>query len=269
MAITWTKYWSAVDNGTTLSGAHVRILQDDIDAGFEEALSDALSVALPAQTGFAGYLLTTDGTNASWGYGVLDEDNMVSDRADAVPTQQSTKEYVDTRVDTGHAHNGTTGARVAATDLLMTSITDQHVLYNNAGTLAGKVLSAAQVKIGQFTHNTSDASGDYSITGVGFQPSVIIFFIHYGGGTAASYAVLSFGLTNGTLQYNGGTTNSGASIVGFTSSAQIWVYAYAGTGYSHTAVIKTLDADGFTYTITRAGSSAADAAYTVSYLALR
>jgi hypothetical protein len=66
MAIAWTKRWSAADAGTIIGGNHLGTIQDDVDAGFEQALSDALSVALPSQVGHAGEYLTTNGTDASW-----------------------------------------------------------------------------------------------------------------------------------------------------------------------------------------------------------
>jgi hypothetical protein len=94
MAIDWTKEWSSADTGTIIGGNHLGTLQDDIDAGFEQALSDALSVALPSQTGHANNLLTTDGSNASW-VALLDEDDMATDSATRAASQQSIKAYVD------------------------------------------------------------------------------------------------------------------------------------------------------------------------------
>ena len=34
MAITWTKEWAAVDDGTIIGGADLKNIQDDVDTGF-------------------------------------------------------------------------------------------------------------------------------------------------------------------------------------------------------------------------------------------
>ena len=100
MAIDWTKLWSASDNGTTIGGSDLRTIQTDIDAGFEEALSDALAVALPSQPGNADKMLTTDGSDISWGWEALDEDDMSSNSAVSLATQQSIVAYVATQLAT-------------------------------------------------------------------------------------------------------------------------------------------------------------------------
>lgn len=52
----------------------------------------------------------------------------------------ATKNYTDGKfhATTGHDHDGTDSKKVIATNLDMTGITASHILYNNAGTLAGK-----------------------------------------------------------------------------------------------------------------------------------
>jgi hypothetical protein len=98
MALTWTKKWTSSDDGVTLNGTHLATIQDDVDAGFEQALTDAFNVALPSQVGNSGKLLTTDGSNMSWAWPVLDEDDMASDSAVSLATQQSIRAYTSNRL---------------------------------------------------------------------------------------------------------------------------------------------------------------------------
>jgi hypothetical protein len=94
MAIDWIKKWDATDVGRHITGRHLRLLQDDIDAGFEQAL-DAGLITVPSQTGHANSIMTTDGVTGDWGWPVLDEDDMASDSAVSLATQQSIKAYID------------------------------------------------------------------------------------------------------------------------------------------------------------------------------
>src|SRR3990167_6470570 len=59
---------------------------------------------------------------------------------DDIEATRATTTYVDGKFDTttGHDHDGTDSKTALATNLDMTGITDTHILYNNAGTLAGK-----------------------------------------------------------------------------------------------------------------------------------
>jgi len=118
---------------------------------------------------------------------------------------------------------------------------------------------ALDVKVGQFTKNTSN--GTQAITGVGFTPKIILFTItsrtvndSYGGATA-----------NGG--FGAGTTTSQVAVVGqFAAGSQLVTTsaAKATVSTTETIVITSFDADGFTVTI----SNVLAAAVLINYIAL-
>ncbi len=68
---------------------------------------------------------------------------------------------------TGHDHDGSDSKKVVATDLDLTGITDGHVLYNNAGTLAGKsfdslneVFSAGSILVASSDASSAQTASD-------------------------------------------------------------------------------------------------------------
>ena len=112
-------------------------------------------------------------------------------------------------------------------------------------------------KTGTFTRDMEAATADVAYTGVGFKPSHLIFVVH------APDVGLSVGFDNGTAHYcvyNVSTT--------YANSATYSIGAGDKDGGSQTALVKTLDADGFTLTWTKASSPGAGTA-TAFYMALR
>ena len=109
-------------------------------------------------------------------------------------------------------------------------------------------------KLQSHTRDMTAASGDVAYTSYGFQPSAIIIFAC----VAANRLELSFGFGDDDLgemciaqEGTGGAFGA--------QTAQI-VYLYEAAGKSQGAVLKTLDADGFTLTWTKTGTTSAGTA---------
>ena len=73
-------------------------------------IGDSTPVWSNLTKGSANYLLKSDGTDVSWGFEVLDEDDMVSDSATKLASQQSIKAYVDSKAKMIQVVNTQTGA---------------------------------------------------------------------------------------------------------------------------------------------------------------
>jgi hypothetical protein len=116
---------------------------------------------------------------------------------------------------------------------------------------------------GSLTRDVSLATGDISVTGVGFLPSAIIFFM---GDNGSSAYKASWGFVDENL--NQKVSYTIASPVGeITTSSTICIrYIVTGSDYMNGAVI-SFDADGFTITFTKVGSPTGTAA--ITYLALK
>lgn len=117
-------------------------------------------------------------------------------------------------------------------------------------------------KIGAFSRDLSTASGNQSITGVGFQPSLIIFFAAINNSSINCFgwgsAVLS------TVMWNKYITTAGDW--GITNNAVILVNTAAGSVQS-SADINSFDADGFTLAWVKGGTPTGNLA--IRYLAFK
>ena len=134
---------------------------------------------------------------------------------------------------------------------LIKGLANTHLLINSGATAPEWVVP---YKIGSLTRDTSLISGDVAYTGVGFKPSVIIFIIagNYFGGV---------GYDDATTHYN--VSYSTAWDTAASYSIRIGV---SGSAYQ-IAIIKSMDADGFTLTWTKTGGPTGT--QTIRYLALR
>jgi hypothetical protein len=162
---------------------------------------------------------------------ILDEDNMASNSAVAIPTQQSVKAYVDA----------------------------------NGG---GVSYSDARFKVGTFTRDMEAASGDVAITGVGFVPKMLFFFA--GKASTAGAIIQYFGAVQnpnvGGVTLNRTPADATGPYIWTTSSNCIGLIE---SGLANQmAVMKTYDADGFTLTWTKTGSPSANT-LTMGYVAFR
>jgi len=133
--------------------------------------------------------------------------------------------------------------------------------YDTSATGRKKILlhRATRFKVGSFTRDVSTASGNQSVTGVGFKPKAVIFM-----GTNISGA----NNTMGGWGYGDGTTLGGieTNLGGFFSGN-----AAAGdniSNYSVITAIASFDSDGFTVSWTKVGSPTSSTG-TIYYLALR
>jgi hypothetical protein len=134
------------------------------------------------------------------------------------------------------------------------------------GSLAFGSFAGGLGKVGSFSRVVNAATGTVSYTGVGFRPSTIIFLA-----TVDTVPTQSIGFTSATAGrclYIDSTYSSGG---GSYSEAIHMVRTIAGNGALQTAVISSMDSDGFTlsWTKTDLGSGGNSNAITVSYLAFR
>lgn len=114
-----------------------------------------------------------------------------------------------------------------------------------------------QTKVGNFTYDVSTATGDLAITGVGFKPKAIILI---GIGASATTDKISWGMADGALTEKTMVEQTGPTYVVNTSKIFSF-YHYGGAGNYVQGVLKTLDADGFTLTITKTGTPTGTAAF--------
>lgn len=147
-----------------------------------------------------------------------------------------------------HDHAGGDGAQVNHTGL------------SNIGTNTHAQIDAfleTHSFVGLFTRDVSTASGTQAITGVGFQPSAVIFFASVDGSAVASWG-LAKNITRHIATYNGPTV--------YTLSTQC-IGIYISAGNFNQGDVTTWGADGFTITWTKGGSPTGVA--TVNFMAFR
>jgi hypothetical protein len=112
-------------------------------------------------------------------------------------------------------------------------------------------------KVGTFTRDTATASGTQAITGVGFQPTNVIFFMDEDASAEASW-----GMDNGTT-----ASSVFAQSTGAWNRAASSIYDYEGGGVNYSGVISAFGADGFTITWTR--TSTPTGTLNISYIAFK
>jgi len=118
----------------------------------------------------------------------------------------------------------------------------------------------APCKVGTFTKNMADASGDQSYTGIGFKPAAVVFFAGVNASTGDSKGI-DDGTTSGYAADDyadvagGQAAGTGASIV-----------VVPAAGKSYVGKIASMDANGFTIAWTR--TSTPTGTINVVYLAI-
>lgn len=129
-----------------------------------------------------------------------------------------------------------------------TSLLDQ-----SRGQLEEKAEGAYNVirnKIGTFSRDTAVASGTQAVTGIGFKPQVVLFFM--GGDSAAGIA--SWGVDNKTTvgcQFDINATTADA----YDASTARSIFANQGASVTYEGELLSLDLDGFTVNWTRQGAT--------------
>ena len=160
---------------------------------------------------------TTDPVSSNWAY---DYANIITTAGDL---RYCTSAGVDTRLGVG---------------------TIGHILSVAAGgtTPEWRAETARTNKLQVETRALDAANGDVAYTGYGFQPTSLIAFSAYGG-QLASIGVADVNLSEQCLAKN-------TAAAGWTEHAAL-IYMYNATPAGASAVLKTLDADGFTLTWTK------------------
>lgn len=169
---------------------------------------------------------------------------------------------------------GAGSSTVTFQDTTFTGLTDTPSSYSGEGGKAVKVnsgetglefgaLGSTQTKISYLSRDMTAANGTQAVTGVGFQPDVVIFESICG--AYSNKVCHSHGFDNGTdhecnfivVQTNQGTHNGSYSIF-LMEDASNYQRAY----------ISSMDEDGFTLTWDKQGSPASGTGY-VTYMALK
>lgn len=132
------------------------------------------------------------------------------------------------------------------------------LIYDGINNLVGGGSSSINFKVGNFSRDVSTATGTQAITGVGFQPSVVIAIESIN--DTASWSV---GFSDGSSHRGINGDPSGADRVDTSSS---FIECDQGSGNVYSGVIDSFDADGFTVSWTKSGSPTGTA--TISYLAI-
>lgn len=146
------------------------------------------------------------------------------------------------------AFTGTPTAPTASADTDTTQLATTAFVHANLG-----------FKVGNFTRDTSTASGTQAVTGVGFQPRAVIFLANQSGTKEMSVGV-DDGTTKGCVYQQTTAGNFGVNANAIVADESSGVNNYIGS-------ISSLDSDGFTISWTKTGSPTGT--LSVYYLALR
>jgi hypothetical protein len=146
-----------------------------------------------------------------------------------------------------------TGTGTDAFSVLAKGTANQILRMNTGATAPEWATNITNLKVGSFTRDLEAASGDVAYTSVGFKPKVVIFLCVYN-----SWGI---GFDDGTT-HECVWTFAGGNYVPLTYSI---IMVYAG-GMYQTALIKSLDADGFTLSWTRVSTPVG--VTTILYLAI-
>ena len=125
------------------------------------------------------------------------------------------------------------------------------------GTAAGGV---ARFFSGSATRDTSVSSGTQAITGVGFTPKAVLFFVAQSGADE-----LSVGLDDGTT--NNSFYDANDTVAGTWNTSGNAIHDRETATAEYTGVLSSMDTDGFTITWTRTGSPTGT--LDITYLAMR
>lgn len=121
----------------------------------------------------------------------------------------------------------------------------------------------ALFKMGTFTRDMEQASGNVSISGLGFAPKLVLFTGAINGVAGSTYVGMSNG-TNHYCTYDNNAASAGTTAISTTKNLRL---APTAGGYQ-VANIDSLDVDGFTLAWTKAGLPPAGTA-TIFYIAFK
>lgn len=230
---------------------------------WNEAFNDFVYTGLTIPTSASLSSTTTSGTAYVYGTRVVKD-------ATAHTYTASKHTYVDL------SNNGTYSYSEVAINASAPSVAANSIRLAKVSTDTSTVLSVTDLRVtsvtsgvsttykaGTFTRDMTAASGDVAYTGVGFTPTLIIFF----GGTSSSGIATYNGVDNGAVHYcllNYLTAGAGYSS---TSTSQS-IYLAETVNIVQRAYVKTFDSDGFTLTWTKDGSPSAGTA-NIFYIAFK
>jgi len=121
-------------------------------------------------------------------------------------------------------------------------------------------LAALNVKVGNFTRDLTLTASTQAITGVGFEPSAVIFFAGI-----ATQDEMSIGMSMVSAEGSVNDRNGVGAGTWDVSTARVMI-ASESSGVNSLVDMTSLDADGFTLTWAKNGSPAGT--YTINYLAI-
>lgn len=181
-----------------------------------------------------------------------------------IKTEDNTKTYTQlVYLESGATGNSIQGLEIekGATDTITNAIQDdQYSRTIPYWALLERYEQSNSYYFGTLTRDMTAASGDVSYTGVGFMPRAVVFLA-----VKDTSTFFSVGFGDDASSYDVHHTSAADT---FESGATTVIDMIEGVGKSQLADIKTLDADGFTLTWTKAGATAAGTAK-VYYLAMR
>lgn len=143
------------------------------------------------------------------------------------------------------------------------ALTSLSSIPSGAGVIPAANLPASatvSIFVGSFTRDMTLASGTQAITGVGFQPTGVIFFGAVNGTVSGSWG-FGTGGTQGVLYRDDGTADETVS-----SSYALAIFNAASSA-NQLATVSSYDSDGFTLTWTKNGSPTGTG--TIIYFAIK
>ena len=120
-------------------------------------------------------------------------------------------------------------------------------LFMNAAGTANEYANG--MKIGTFTIDTATASGTQAVSGIGFKPSHVDFFV-----SVSNTSEFSIGYDDGTNYYVGYNRYAVGAGTWSRSATDGSIFLLQSSGVSYVGRITTLGADGFTITWTKGGA---------------
>jgi len=217
--IGWNTAGTALENKETLD---------------EDVLASAAALLVDAQTA------ATNSTNSANAAAIS--------ASEASAAQANLAAVIDTSIDLDGA---------LASDLKVPSQLAVKTYADTKG-LGDMLYADTRIASGTFTRDTSAASGDQAITGIGFIPKWIICFAVADAAGETSWGMSTGASVNNCLRDTYGVT------AGTHSDATDLIHLITSAGTAYTANLKTFDADGFTITWTKTGSPTGTA--TVKYI---
>ena len=182
-------------------------------------------------------------------------DNDTVDGTKIADNACNSEHYTDGSIDLVHLQTGTDGQIISwdasGDPVAVGPGTDGQVL---TSTGAGSppafeaVPASTTIKIGGFSKDIADASGTLAITGVGFQPTVVMFFATVSGGSG--FSVGSNDLTTRSAFYD----NQASSDNTWGNLGAGTIMMERGSGNQYKGVVNSMDVDVFTIGWTKVSS---------------